>query len=294
MSLHFLRFPQTPTVTVAVRARCLAQFRGAIVIVLLCTTSAQGRRAVESAHNFLRGQDFSVGALDLDKCRPRPVSPDEKRKILESLAGVCCEVKKLDKRARETLVSLERVLRAHERQSVYELKVVEASQARVGTYHRAVVLIPRPVIYLLTPEELQATVAHEIGHDYVWAEYQLAEKRKDNVRLRQLELFCDAVAIVTLRRVGVEPINLIRALMKLDLANQEFGSARDDRYPSLAERKNFAHAIMGWVTEASQAASQNNITLPFPVALGFNFPTLPCTVPVPKHGVLATQLPITP
>jgi len=177
---------------------------------------------------------------------------------------------------------------------VYELKVVEASQARVGTYHRAVVLIPRPVIYLLTPEELQATVAHEIGHDYVWAEYQLAEKRKDNVRLRQLELFCDAVAIVTLRRVGVEPINLIRALMKLDLANQEFGSARDDRYPSLAERKNFAHAIMGWVTEASQAASQNNITLPFPVALGFNFPTLPCTVPVPKHGVLATQLPITP
>jgi hypothetical protein len=38
-------------------------------------------------------------------------------------------------------------------------------------------------------------MAHELGHEYIWAEHQRATKLGDHNRLKQLELMCDAIAI---------------------------------------------------------------------------------------------------
>jgi hypothetical protein len=49
-------------------------------------------------------------------------------------------------------------------------------------------------------------VGHEAGHEYVWAEYERASSARDHARLRELELLCDAIAVVTLHGLGIEPV----------------------------------------------------------------------------------------
>ena len=46
----------------------------------------------------------------------------------------------------------------------------------------------------LSAAELQATAAHEIGHEYVWTEWNRAQQYADQERLKELELVCDAIA----------------------------------------------------------------------------------------------------
>src|SRR5215207_11063959 len=50
---------------------------------------------------------------------------------------------------------------------------------------------------LLNTRELQAAVAHEIGHEYVWPDYERAK------RIQELELMCDVRAIGILHHLGV-------------------------------------------------------------------------------------------
>jgi predicted SprT family Zn-dependent metalloprotease len=58
----------------------------------------------------------------------------------------------------------------------------------VGLHARSVVLISQRALHLLNADVLQAVVAHEIGHEYVWDEYQAALERKDARRLQELAL----------------------------------------------------------------------------------------------------------
>jgi hypothetical protein len=118
----------------------------------------------------------------------------------------------------------------------------------VGLHARSVVLISQRALRLLNADELQGVVAHEIGHEYVWDEYQAALERKDARRLQELELFCDGVAIVTLRLARLEPGALARALKKITRFNhQHLGIATNEaHYPRLAERHRFIEAVIAW------------------------------------------------
>jgi hypothetical protein len=111
---------------------------------------------------------------------------------------------------------------------------------------------------LLDVEELQASVAHEIGHEYVWAEYLEAEKRNDERRLKELELICDGIAILTLRRAGLNPAPLLTAAQKITNYNRlSTGPAANAyRYPSADERNRFAQAIRAWADSRLESADQ--------------------------------------
>ena len=117
-----------------------------------------------------------------------------------------------------------------------------------GLHRRAVLLISDVALNLLDTAELQASVAHEIGHEYVWAEYLDAAKRNDDRRLKELELICDGVGFLTLRRAGIEPIALLTAAEKIAQFNalSTGPAANGYRYPSFEERKRFAQAIITW------------------------------------------------
>ena len=67
---------------------------------------------------------------------------------------------------RVKLATLDVILAYHERLQVYAIKVIDVPVASVNWYPPAVVLISRPALRLLSVPELQATVAHEIGHEY--------------------------------------------------------------------------------------------------------------------------------
>jgi hypothetical protein len=137
------------------------------------------------------------------------------------------------------------VLRLHQRDSVYEIKVISIPQAWTGLHGRAVLLISLPVLRLLESEELQALVAHEIGHEYLWQEFAVADRLKNRERLRELELACDAIAVLTLERAGVKADRLILGLEKAFWFNHErFGWATNESsYPSLSARRNLVKAM---------------------------------------------------
>ena len=115
-------------------------------------------------------------------------------------------------------------------------------------------LISRPAFALLDSSELQAAVAHEVGHEYIWTQQHVASKEKDAPRLRELELFCDGVALVTLRLAGLTPTSLVTGFEKLTRYNrQRFGNATaNENYPSIEDRKRFAQAVIDWLAEPSR------------------------------------------
>lgn len=186
------------------------------------------------------------GAIDLDMCRPAPIGAYEKSVVLKSLPK-SGEVTQLSESERQKLRVLNAVLHLHHRQRVYEVKVISVPQAWTGLYGRAVLLISLPALELLDSEELQALVAHEIGHEYVWEEFALAQRSKNRKRLRELELACDAIAVLTLERIGVKPDRLIVGLEKVSRYNRErFGlAANGSSYPTFRARQNFVKAMAG-------------------------------------------------
>jgi Zn-dependent protease with chaperone function len=109
------------------------------------------------------------------------------------------------------------------------------------------VLVTNTALRLLTPGQLQAVVAHEIGHEYVWEEYEDARNRHDWRRVRELELFCDAVAIKTLIRIGTPPSALIDALRTMIASDKRNGIVPDttrDSHPSIVERARFSEELV--------------------------------------------------
>jgi hypothetical protein len=129
--------------------------------------------------------------------------------------------------------------------------------AFIGLNHRVALLISDAALDLLDVEELQATVAHEIGHEYVWAEYLEAEKRHDERRLKELELICDGIAMLALRRAGLNPAALLTGAQKMTNYNRLSGPAANAyRYPSADERNRFAHVIRAWADSRLESADK--------------------------------------
>jgi hypothetical protein len=78
--------------------------------------------------------------------------------------------------------------------------------------------------------------------------YLDAINRKDNRRLKELELYCDGVAILTLLRAGQNPGALLTGAKKIANFNRiNTGPAANlERYPTADERKRFAEAVVSW------------------------------------------------
>ena len=180
----------------------------------------------------------STHVVDLDACRPAPITAGERTLVLRALP-VEGEVTQLTNKERQKLRALGPLLRLHGREGVYELKVIALPQAWTGLYERAVLLISLPALRLLSPEELEAVVAHDIGHEYVWPVYAAAQKRNDAVRLRELELACDTIAVLSLTRLGVKPNRLVTAVEKgLRFNYGRFGRpSNENSYPAFKIRR---------------------------------------------------------
>ena len=199
--------------------------------------------ALTTSQNLLAA-DPNVIARFLETARPAPVSSEDKARALTMLPleGV---VTQLNASARQKLAALTTLLRATGRESVYEIKVVAVPQAGIGIYARAVILISEPTLTLVDADELQALVAHEVGHEYVWTERERSVKAGDRSRLRDLELMCDGIAIVILQGLGIDVSRLMSGVQRINRFNLErFGIANNEsNYPTLAQRRVFARAM---------------------------------------------------
>ena len=190
----------------------------------------------------------------LKTARPESVSAENKARALSSLPQEG-EVTNLNASARQKLSALVDVLRATDRDSVYEIKVIAVPQAGVALYARAIILISEPALTLLYADELQALVAHEVGHEYVWAERERSFRLADRSHLKDVELMCDAIAIVTLHGLGMDVSRLMTGVQKISRFNRErFGMAENEKdYPTVAERQAFTGAVATWTSAQTGA-----------------------------------------
>jgi len=178
---------------------------------------------------------------------PASLSAGDKARILAGLPTEG-EITELDARSRLKLAAVNRLLEATDRGSSYEVKVTDVEYARIVVFARTVILISKSALWLLDERDLQALVAHEIGHEYFTSEYADALRARDHRRLKDLELLCDAFAIVTLRRLGMNPARLVAGIEKITRFNQRLFATRVDNtnYPTVAERRSFAREITTW------------------------------------------------
>jgi hypothetical protein len=199
----------------------------------------------------LLATDPDAIARFLETGRPAPVSVEDKAHVLSTLPREG-EVPDLSASARRKLAALTTLLRATERESVYDIKVIAVPQAAIGLHARAFILISEPTLTLLDADELQALVAHEVGHEYVWTERERSFRLADRSRLKDLELMCDGLAIVTLHTLGMDVSRLMSGLHKISRFNREgFGPANNERdYPPIAQRQAFARAMAKRSAEA--------------------------------------------
>ena len=179
--------------------------------------------------------------------RPAAVTPHVASALRAALPNEG-ELMHLTRADRLKLESISVVLRPHEREGVYLVKVVDSLQARIGLHARFVLLVTSTALRTLTAAQLQAVAAHEVGHEYVWLDYEFARAEGNSRRLRSLELFCDGVALLTLARIGVDPGTLIDALRLLESSDRRNALLPESySHPTLPDREDFARHIITWL-----------------------------------------------
>ncbi len=179
----------------------------------------------------------------LRSIRPLKLTPELRARVL----GMLPKDDLVNPNAEELakLKTLDQILKYHQRDSVIAIKVLRTHTATMVFLAGAAVLITEPALKLLTPEELQAAVAHELGHEYYWNRFELARQVKDYLEVQELELRCDGLAVIALQRVGVNPDNLISAITKLNRHNEE---PRSSNYIAFDDRVAFIQRMIKLVS----------------------------------------------
>jgi hypothetical protein len=213
------------------------------VLSLLSGTNMTAQPLTFTSRDLLGATPAELTGL-LEFARPDSVSPAQRAGVLDTLPEKG-EVTSLDSTSWQKLKALTPVLQAAKRQSTYVIKVIDVPQAVIGLHARTVLLISQTALTLLSADELRALVAHEIGHEYVWADYERSREVADDIHLQDLELVCDILAVVTLRTVGQDGSRLVTGIEKLARFNRKrFGTAdHESRYPTLARRGAVVRAV---------------------------------------------------
>lgn len=192
----------------------------------------------------------------LRRIRPLKISPALKYKALSLIPKEDLVIPSAGSQAK--LNALAPILEYHERDSFIELKILRVRQATTAFLAGSAVIITEPALELLTPEELQAIVAHELGHEYFWNEYELARQHQQNQVMQELELRSDGISVITLLNMGLDPENLISAIDKLTRYNERKGvRTASNQYVSLNERFNFIRSLSVKITALRACAGES-------------------------------------
>ena len=206
-------------------------------------------------------QDRDVETFLRELRRPAP-SPSFRAVILENLPPEG----RLSPTNQETaqLAAIKPLLKLHEREDSVHLHLFTyGGGAFTGLHARSVLLISREALGLLNTDELVAIFGHELGHDYVWDEFERAQQQADNRRLQELELRCDGIAVLAMTRLGVDPDRLISALTKLARHNERLSTAphpNEARYAPLEQRARFVRAMATLTAGSPRFAPRSSVS----------------------------------
>jgi len=135
--------------------------------------------------------------------------------------------------------ALQPVLAYHKRDGKLPIFVLRSEQPKAFVVCRAALFITTRLMDITSEAELRGIVAHELAHEYLWDESARAFKNKDVSLLREIDLFCDAVAAITLKAIGDDPASYARALSRMTFIGEWAGNVtrrQTDTHPSLDTR----------------------------------------------------------
>jgi hypothetical protein len=235
-------------------AQHIAQILFLVLAVNVCSfgqtikTAAAPNSVTLKAFSYFK--QIEGGRFDdyLSRIRPIALAPELRARVLKMLSKDDLVLPSAQGRAK--LEALEPILKYHRRNSVIELRVLRAPTATAVFLAGAAVLITEPALEILTAEELQAVVAHELGHEYYWNEFEVARHNRDYAEMQELELRCDGIAVTTLVHLGLEPTSLVSAIAKLNKYNAHpgFTSGQNQTYVSFNDRVAFIHRMIEFVS----------------------------------------------
>src|SRR5262245_53659882 len=112
---------------------------------------------------FFKGANGVEAEAILRVMRPLRVDSQERARAFAVLPET--GVLQPERHERDKLAALDAVLAYHDRMGAYAVMLIDVPQAAVGLHERALVFVSRPALRIVNAAELQALVAHEIGHE---------------------------------------------------------------------------------------------------------------------------------
>lgn len=191
----------------------------------------------------------------LKRARLPKVSQSHKTEVLAQISKG--KEVSVSERMKQKLSALEPILRYHERDSVIEIKVVSLPELFIGLQGRAVLLISEPALNMLPVEELQAVVAHELAHEYLWKQLMEAREQRAHEVIREIELLCDGIAIITLLRLGLDQEKLESGISRMMIFNARIVITDPLYHPTKDQRTRFIRAMSEMVRQRTGTLSQS-------------------------------------
>ena len=217
------------------------------------SAQSDDERTSRKALTFFEGHSDETIDTFLTRLRPAPLDEVSRAKVIASLPTD--GEGRPSRKNGEKLSAAQRILDYSASSGAITLRVFNVDSASVGLYYRTVVLVSERALWILSPDELAALVAHEVGHDADFAAYVTAMQRHDSRVMRELELKADGIAVLTLKRLGISPEHLVSAVRKMMRYNEwrdrsagatprgGRGVSTGDRYVSASDRTAFIRAI---------------------------------------------------
>jgi len=177
---------------------------------VVASVSAQNQKQSEIARVELAFAGKSLDEINswLTAMRPPAVDPADKLLLMRELP-FCTPANRIENpreldRLRKRLVP---VLKLYARDGVVDLVLFRDPRPIVYSRAGVVVAISTEVLKIVGEDDaaLAGIIAHELAHEYVALQLLQALQAKDLGKIRELELFCDGVAVVMMLDLGLDP-----------------------------------------------------------------------------------------
>ena len=196
---------------------------------------------ISAVESWFKGKSRAEIRSVLGKLRPAAVSKSDKAMLMRDLPLVNAHNRIQDQRQVDLLYArLDSTLKYFERDQILELIIFRHEQPIVYSKTGVVLVISTETLRIIGRDDsaLIGVVAHELAHEYVALEFLEALKSTNLLKFRELELFCDAIAVVVMLDLQYDPVRYARALKRITIHSP--GSAKlnngENSHPTLSSR----------------------------------------------------------
>lgn len=144
---------------------------------------------------------------------------------------------------------LAQVLQLHERTRASqqpELFLFVDDTPTAMLWRGCVLLVSTGLAQPLYDGELAGIFAHELSHAYFEDEMTRAQQGSNAQAMRVIELKCDAVAMLSVKLLGYNPVLYLKGLQRIQVINKQKGlsSGLFQSHPELVARAQFAERLI--------------------------------------------------